>query len=269
VTIKSTDNLHFIKWPATHVLAFNTTRLPSSNYLSTKSSANLLSNAANTEQLQSAFDYFNLGSHVGDCPDSVARNRQSLLQYLPNKIKIQWLEQVHGSNVVDVIKHNTTPMVADAAITRCQNIALAVMTADCLPILLSNREGSEIAAIHAGWRPLAASIISSTLTKMKSENKDIHAWLGPCIGVEHFEVGAEVKQAFSDISPILSGFFINSSFDKFQADLVGLATYLLEQAGVVSITHQQACTFTESNKYYSYRRENKTGRMASIICFNR
>ena len=266
VTTKSPDNLHFIQWPTNNVLAFTTTRLPIS--LSRKKLANPLSDAVMPQNLQSAFDAFNLGEHVGDCPNVVARNRKSLHAYLPKKTKIQWLEQVHGNSVVDVIKHQAKPIVADAAITRCRHIALAIMTADCLPILLANKDGSEIAAIHAGWRPLAGNIISSTLANMCSENKDIHAWLGPCISTTHFEVGVEVKQAFSDISSTLSRFFITSGNDKFHADLVGLAIHLLEKAGVTSITHHQACTFTEHNKYYSFRRENKTGRMASIICFN-
>lgn len=268
VTTKSSNNLHFIKWPSLNVLAFTTTRLPASHSQAISRSSNLSLDTATSQSSHSEYDYFNLGQHVGDCPHVVAENRKSLLSYLPQNTKIQWLEQVHGSNVVDVIKHDSKPVVADAAITRCRHIALAVMTADCLPILLSNKEGSEIAAIHAGWKPLSAGVISNTLSNMCSNNKDIYAWLGPCIGPENFEVGAEVKHAFSNISPKLSRFFIASANEKFQANLVGLASFLLKESGVVSITHHPACTFREKKLYYSYRREKKTGRMASIICIN-
>jgi len=267
--ITNKKNIIYIDWPIPKVLAFSTTRLPLSNQATSKSPLHIRPNITNTVNTQSEFDYFNLGNHVGDCPKTVLRNRTSLLNYLPVNAKVQWLEQVHGSHVAEVIKHDKSPIVADAVITRSRNVALAIMTADCLPILLSNSEGSEIAAIHAGWRPLAANIILNTLSKMTAENKDIHAWLGPCIGRSNFEVGAEVRQVFCALSQKLSRFFITSTGDKYHADLSGLARHLLEMAGVVSITHHQECTFADKDKFYSYRREYKTGRMASIICLEK
>ncbi|MGB1261540.1 MAG: peptidoglycan editing factor PgeF [Cognaticolwellia sp.] len=222
--------------------------------------------------MPSAFDYFNLGDHVGDCSKSVAANRQHLLEYLPKTTNIQWLEQVHGNNVVIVTDHNDKPIIADAAITRSRDIALAVMTADCLPILLSNQDGSEIAAIHGGWRPLAADIIANTITKMHSKPSDIVAWLGPCIGVAVFEVGLEVKLAFCEISPQFQQAFTavmpesecNES-GKFFADLPLIAKLQLNAAGVTEIANIDECTYANTQKYYSYRRDGKTGRMASII----
>ncbi len=267
--ITNTKNIIHINWPILKVLAFSTTRLPPRNQAAAKSSLHIPPRVINSASSESEFDYFNLGTHVGDCPNTVHRNRKLLLDYLPKNTKIQWLEQVHGSRVAEVVKHDNIAIVADAAITRSQDIALAIMTADCLPILLSNSEGSEIAAIHAGWRPLAANIVASTLLKMRAENKDIHAWLGPCIGAENFEVGAEVRQAFCAISPKLARFFIISTGDKYLADLLGLARHLLAMAGVRSITCYQACTFADEDKFYSYRRDYKTGRMASIICLNK
>ena len=239
--ITNTNNIIHIDWPIPKVLAFSTTRLPPSNQVTSKPPLHIRSSVTNTVSSQSEFDYFNLATHVGDCPETVLRNRASLLNYLPVNAKLQWLEQVHGSHVAEVIKHDRSPIVADAVITRSRNIALAIMTADCLPVLLSNSE----------------------------ENKDIHAWLGPCIGRSNFEVGAEVRQVFCALSQKLSRFFITSTGEKYHADLSGLATHLLEMAGVASIKRHQECTFADEDKFYSYRRGYKTGRMASIICLKK
>jgi len=275
VTTNSPNNLQCIKWPTERVLAFATTRLiPSKDQLS-KHSAHLLSNITNTEKFQAEFDAFNLGDHVGDCPNTVARNRSLLLDYLPATTKIQWLEQVHGNNVVVVEKHQDTPIVADAAITHSRYIALAIMTADCLPILLSNKDGSEIAAIHAGWRPLAANIIERTIRKMHSAGDEIFAWMGPCISPQAFEVGQEVKQAFCQMSEKFESAFepvalLNDARTevKFLANLQLIAELQLLALGVANITKVADCTYKHSGQYYSYRRDGKTGRMASVICIH-
>jgi YfiH family protein len=272
VTTNSSNNLQCIKWPTERVLAFATTRLIPSKDQLFKNSAHLLSNSTNTEKFQAEFDAFNLGDHVGDCPRIVARNRSLLLDYLPAMTKIQWLEQVHGNNVVVVEKHQNTPIVADAAITHSQHIALAIMTADCLPILLSNKDGSEIAAIHAGWRPLAANIIERTIRKMHSMADEIFVWMGPCIGPQAFEVGQEVKQAFCQMSVKFESAFEPVAFlnngraeVKFLANLQLIAELQLLALGVVNITKIADCTYKHNSKYYSYRRDGKTGRMASVI----
>ncbi|WP_310650152.1 MULTISPECIES: peptidoglycan editing factor PgeF [unclassified Colwellia] len=275
MTTNSPNNLQCIKWPTERVLAFATTRLiPSKDQLS-KHSAHLLSNITNTEKFQAEFDAFNLGDHVGDCPNTVARNRSLLLDYLPATTKIQWLEQVHGNNVVVVEKHQDTPIVADAAITHSRYIALAIMTADCLPILLSNKDGSEIAAIHAGWRPLAANIIERTIRKMHSAGDEIFAWMGPCISPQAFEVGQEVKQAFCQMSEKFESAFepvalLNDARTevKFLANLQLIAELQLLALGVANITKVADCTYKHSGQYYSYRRDGKTGRMASVICIH-
>lgn len=271
----SSNNLQCIKWPTDRVLAFATTRLIPSKQQLPKHSAHSLSNSNNTEKFQAEFDAFNLGDHVGDCPNTVAHNRSLLLDYLPAMTKIQWLEQVHGNNVVVVEKHQNTPIIADAAITHSQHIALAIMTADCLPILLSNKDGSEIAAIHAGWRPLAANIIEQTIIKMHSAANEIIVWMGPCIGPQAFEVGQEVKQVFCQMSVKFESAFkpvtlLNNGRTeaKFLANLQLIAEIQLLALGVANITKIVDCTYKHSRKYYSYRRDVKTGRMASVICID-
>jgi len=257
-----------------HVLALQTTRKAPSHIASISEH--------NTDE--SPYQGFNLGLHVGDNAEQVQRNRQQLLQLLPENTQIQWLEQVHGTRVAQVSTISSRPLVADAAITQEKNICLAVMTADCLPILLTNKYGREVAAIHGGWRPLAANIISNTLSQMQSSKEDIFAWLGPCIGNSAFEVGAEVRaqfvsqhslfeQAFTPAKPIkdLSSKYENSKHlgnkdTKYLADLHVIATIQLQLLGVQNITSLAECTFTQVDKYYSYRKHTVTGRMASLIC---
>jgi YfiH family protein len=272
VITNSHENLHLVNWPTPKVLAFSTTRfLPKDK--NSKNHFNLINKSATySGEHPSEFDYFNLATHVGDCAISVEHNRSVLLNHLPNGCKIQWLEQVHGNHVVYVGEHNIKPMVADAAITREKKVALAIMTADCLPILLADKNGNEIAAIHAGWRPLAAGIIKATLRKMKTPSRDVVAWFGPCIGKEAFEVGKEVKEQFIDSSREFLAAFTTLPSDnraecsiKFLADLTMIARLQLAELGVEKILTANACTFTQSKQYYSYRREGKTGRMASII----
>jgi len=213
---------------------------------------------------------FNLGFHVNDNALSVTKNRQYLQNYiqdkLTGKVDIQWLEQVHGNKVVEITRHSKQAMIADASITREKNIALAIMTADCLPILLCDTHGTEIAAIHGGWRPLADNIIKNTLAKMQSNIGELHAWLGPCIGENAFEVGEEVKLAFTKQNVHFAKAFVQQVNGKYLADLSLIAKQQLANEGITKITNLAECTYHSSDKYYSYRRESITGRMASIIC---
>lgn len=212
------------------------------------------------------FGGFNLGLHVGDDEQVVMANRHYLQHYISTNCQIQWLEQVHSNEVI-VAEHVITPYpCADAIITRTPNLALAIMTADCLPILLTSKSGDEIAALHCGWRSTVNHIISHTLNKMDNEPKDIIAWLGPRISQEFFEVGDEVKTAFIELDPQLAKFFIINNSSKYQADLSGIAKYLLQISGVTVILDDEQCTYANKEKYYSYRRNNITGRTASIIC---
>lgn len=220
----------------------------------------------------SAFGGFNLGLHVGDNAVDVNHNRDVLNNIINNAsnnsgtVNIQWLEQVHGNNVVEINSVTNEPLIADASITRQKNIALAIMTADCLPILLCNDEGNEIAAIHGGWRSLAANIINKTLARMSSKPNNILAWLGPCIGSRMFEVGEEVKAAFVSQSTCFNDAFEKQSNGKYLANLHKIAKIQLKAAGINTIESREECTYSNTDKYYSYRKNAKTGRMATVIC---
>jgi purine-nucleoside/S-methyl-5'-thioadenosine phosphorylase / adenosine deaminase len=258
-TIKlKTDTIMPVNWPVENVQAFTTTRHhPFSQDRPQKN--------------RSSFSAFNLGDHVGDDLTAVEQNRQALLKLLPKGTKIQWLKQVHGNNTDVLTQHSPEAIEADAIITSSQHIALTIMTADCLPILLADMQGNEIAAIHGGWRPLVQDIIANTIEKMITPASNICAWLGPCIGNEVFEVGDEVKQAFVKKSAIFASTFkpiikADNKKDKFLADLHAIAKIQLQQLGVRDISTLSHCTYSLVKNYYSYRRENITGRMASVIC---
>lgn len=247
------------QWPVKNVQAISTSRLNPMN--GNSNDASLFENAS--------YELFNIGLHVGDNKNRVNENRRLLASLFQETTKIQWLEQVHGADVTTITEVSKEPIIADAVITRNENIALAIMTADCLPILLSNKSGTEIAAIHAGWKPLAKSIIANTLSKMETSANEIYAWLGPCISNRAFEVGKEVKDIFISIDDNLKQCFsIKPSIDnstKYLADLPAIARYLLKNQGVKHIYQLDHCTYSLSTRYYSYRRENITGRMATII----
>jgi len=211
------------------------------------------------------YENFNLGLHVGDCADKVNHNRQCLQKLLPSKTRIQWLEQVHGNTVAEISKVTKETIIADAMITREKNIALAIMTADCLPILLMSKKGDEIAAIHCGWRPLAAKIIANTIKKMHTDADNIYAWLGPCIGKKVFEVGREVEKVFVEQDNAFSQAFTKQKNGKYLASLHKIATLQLNDLGIKHISTLSECTYSESNKYYSYRKNAITGRMAAVI----
>jgi YfiH family protein len=214
----------------------------------------------------SPYQGFNLGLHVGDLFQQVDNNRQLLQKLLPKNTKIQWLEQVHGNTVAEVTNVSSQPLVADASFTKEKDICLAIMTADCLPILLASKAGDEIAGIHGGWRPLANNIITHTINKMSTQADQICAWLGPCIGKEAFEVGQEVFDTFVSKNKSFSQAFVKRTSGKYLADLQRIAYIQLSELGVEHIDTLPECTFSNTDKYYSYRKETKTGRMASLIC---
>lgn len=208
------------------------------------------------------WDSLNLGMHVGDSAPDVAQNRQRLVDaHLP--AMPQWLEQVHGQDVVRLPAAATQPR-ADAVITRESGVVCAVMTADCLPVLFCSKDGSEVAAAHAGWRGLCHGVLEQTLSQFHCPAGDIHAWLGPAIGPQAFEVGAEVRAAFMAHDPLADKAF-RPAGDKFFADIWLLARQRLTAAGVRSISGSQRCTFTESADFFSFRRDGVTGRMATLI----
>jgi len=245
-----------VKWPVQNVQAFTTTRKTPLSL----SSANLI-------QSSSCFAEFNLGTHVGDAFENIHHNRNLLTNLLPEHTNIQWLEQVHGNQVHYATEYSSSPIEADAIITQSKNIALSIMTADCLPILIAAADGSEIAAIHGGWKPLANNIINKTLTKMNTPAEQLCAWLGPCISEKVFEVGGEVKRAFVEQnSDLETAFMPTQQTDKYLANLHFIAKSQLKNFDVPCINELQHCTYSMAEQYYSYRREQKTGRMATIIC---
>jgi len=172
---------------------------------------------------------------------------------------------VHGTAIVDidVPRDSTTPQ-ADASLSRKPNNICAVMTADCLPILLCKKDGSVVAAIHAGWRGLLAGIVEKTVTRL-AEPQNILAWLGPAIGPGNFEVGGEVKTAFAEKNPIMQQAFQQVDEAHFHADLYALARITLLQSGVKRMYGGEHCTYNQPDQFYSYRRDGVTGRMASLI----
>ena len=207
------------------------------------------------------YNSLNLGSHVGDNPMHVAQNRQLLSQHLPSEPV--WLNQVHGINVVDAAQTDCVPD-ADASFTTRKNVVCVTMTADCLPILVCDTAGTTIASIHAGWRSLCDGVIEATIAKMQINSSDLLAWLGPAIGPNAFEVGAEVREQFiaKDAKAELA---FKKHGDKYLADIYQIATQRLNNLGVKQIYGGGECTFTDKDQFFSFRRDGVTGRMATLI----
>ena len=205
---------------------------------------------------------FNLGDHVGDDPLHVAANRDALTACLPSAPC--WLQQVHGTLAVNA-ENTPKPAVADAAFTRQAGRVCAVMTADCLPVLFCDRAGSVVAAAHAGWRGLLGGVLESTLSVMAVAPDHVLAWLGPAIGPSAFEVGDEVRTAFVTDLPTAGEAFAPCGQGKWLADLYALARLRLARAGVTAVYGGNACTYSDPARYFSYRRDGVTGRMATLI----
>lgn len=205
---------------------------------------------------------FNLGDHVGDDSGDVVRNRELLREAANLPASPQWLEQVHGCQV---LSEDAAACRADARFTSRRNQVCAVLTADCLPLLLCDHQGSAVAAVHAGWRGLAAGVIENTLDCFATPRSDIMAWLGPAIGPAAFEVGEEVKQAFVSCQAEAEQAFLAAGGGKWLADIYLLARLRLNAAGVTSIHGGGFCTWSEPERFFSYRRDGQTGRMASLI----
>jgi YfiH family protein len=204
----------------------------------------------------------NLGDHVGDQMTDLTKNRALLRAQLPNDPV--WIRQVHGTRVVDAGETHGLAE-ADASVTRQTHRVCAILTADCLPVLLCAQDGSVIGAAHAGWRGLAAGILEQTISAMAHPAGQIMAWLGPAIGPESFEVGDEVQLAFVKDLPESICAFRSLGQGKWLADLYQLARLRLQRAGVTQIFGGGLNTYCDSNRFYSYRRDGVTGRMASLI----
>lgn len=216
---------------------------------------------------QAPWDSLNLGSHVGDTPDSVAANRARLRQWLSLPTEPAWLEQVHGVAVCDLDSSQDwshTP-AADAAVASKAARVCVIMVADCLPVLFASRDGQRIAAAHAGWRGLAAGVLERTVAAMGVAGKELTAWLGPSISAPHFEVGDDVRTAFVAQDSGAAALFTANARGRWQADLPGLARRRLGAVGVTAVTGGQWCTFADRERFFSHRRDGRGGRMAALI----
>jgi YfiH family protein len=218
------------------------------------------------------FDSLNLAQHVEDDADQVAINRSRLAEAAAMPDHPQWLQQVHGTKLVEA-DNDGVVRTADACWSDQPGVACTVMTADCLPLLVCDREGTRVAAIHAGWRGLAAGIVRDSLEQLQIAPQDTLVYLGPAISQKHFEVGIDVLEAFFDSAIDENhGAAVSAAFRpslqkpmKYQADLCALARAELAALGVTEVYGGDYCTFEGSDRFYSYRRDGRTGRMASII----
>lgn len=212
------------------------------------------------------YDQLNLGLHVGDQPLHVVANRQQLGRFVPTEPI--WLSQVHGVEVVDATLASCQPQ-ADAAYARVANAVCTVMTADCLPVLLCNNSGSVVAAAHAGWRGLLAGVLEATIASMRVAPASLLAWLGPAIGPRAFLVGTEVRDAFVAHDRDAAIAFTAQPDAKWLADIYLLAKQRLRKFGVEAVYGGGLCTFSSAERFFSYRRDGATGRMASMIWLDR
>lgn len=208
----------------------------------------------------------NLGAHVNDKPENVTQNRALLRRHLPQEPK--WLSQVHGTLPVQIEHAAAEIPEADAAFSRRQQTVCAVMVADCLPVLLCDQAGTGVGIAHAGWRGLAGGVIENTVEAMQMDPCRLMAWLGPAIGPGHFEVGAEVYEAFVQHDDRAQQAFQpkhSNGQAKWLADIFLLARQRLSNCGVTKIYGGGVCTYSDPARFYSYRRDGETGRMAALI----
>lgn len=216
------------------------------------------------------YDALNLATHVGDDEAAVLENRRLLKRALNLPAEPLWLTQVHGTEVAMPGDAGNPACEADACLSRESGQVCVVMTADCLPLLLCDRDGTVVAAVHAGWRGLLEGVIEATLHKMQRPADDILVWLGPAIGPEAFEVGEEVRAAFTAREAGASTAFKSTGRPgKWLADLYRLARQRLARCGVGQVYGGGLCTYTDAGRFYSYRRDGACGRMASLIWFDK
>jgi YfiH family protein len=212
----------------------------------------------------SPWSSFNLGGHVGDQPVQVDGNRRMLANCAGIPVSsFSFMDQVHGTFIAELPQESSVE--ADGCVTSQPRTPCLVMAADCLPVLFCNRAGTRVAAAHAGWRGLCRGVLEQAVARF-DDPAEVMAWLGPAIGPKHFEVGPEVRDAFIEQAPEAQKAFTPSSKSgHFMADLYLLARQRLASAGVPDTYGGHWCTFSESDRFFSYRRDGKTGRMASLI----
>lgn len=223
---------------------------------------------------QAPFDSFNLGAACGDAAEAVAANRAQLRTIAALPSAPRWLKQVHGINVLrfdgaEGTREPDAPLVpvgeADAAVTQTPGVVLAILTADCLPVLFAARDGREVAAAHAGWRGLAGGVLEATVAAMHTPASDVIAWLGPAAGPGAYEVGAEVRDAFVAVDREAERHFASTRAGHWLADLFGLARDRLAGVGVTQVCGGEACSIADRARFFSHRRDGRSGRMASLV----
>ena len=211
---------------------------------------------------QGPWSSLNLGVNCGDKPVHVQKNRTALLALLPGEPR--WLNQVHGTTVVNWNDSHDEQTAADAVTSDQAGQVCAVMTADCLPVLFCNKKGTKVTAAHAGWRGLAAGILEASVAAMDCDPSELMAWMGPAIGPRSFEVGEDVYAEFVQQEVDNKAAF-KPHKDRWLADLYGLARLALARVGLGQVSGGRYCTYSESDNFFSYRRDKETGRMASMI----
>lgn len=208
------------------------------------------------------FASLNSAGHVGDDPLHVRENRRRIVEMLLLPSEPVWLEQVHGVRAVQADAVQGLER-ADASFTTVRGVVCAVLTADCLPVLLCTQSGTAVAASHAGWRGLLDGVVEATVAALP--NEPLYAWLGPAIGPKCFEVGDEVRAAFMNKASVFADAFESIGNGKWLADIYRLGRLTLEMCGVQSVYGGEFCTMSDSERFFSYRRDGQTGRMASLI----
>jgi polyphenol oxidase len=211
------------------------------------------------------FASLNVGLHVGDAPEAVAENRRRVRVQLDLPQEPAWVEQVHGIDVYDADRGAPSAPQADAAIARRTGCICAVQVADCLPVLLAASDGAVVAAVHAGWRGLAAGVLEASVRRLCLDPERLLAWLGPAIGPAHFEVGEEVRAAFMAKDREAARAFTANPRGRWQCDLAALARQRLRRLGISAVFGGEWCTFADPQRFFSHRRDAACGRMAALI----
>lgn len=216
---------------------------------------------------QAPFDAFNLGARCGDEAAAVAANREGLIDEFSLPAAPHWLHQVHGTYVVRATRRDpgTEEPEADAAVASDAGIVLAVLTADCLPVVFAAEDGTEIAAAHAGWRGLAAGVLENTVAALQAPPGRILAWLGPAAGPQAYEIGEEVFDAFVSRDARAESAFAATRAGHWRVDLYALARQRLRDAGVDRVYGGGLCTISDPQRFFSHRRDRRTGRMATLV----
>lgn len=210
------------------------------------------------------YNSFNLGDHVGDDSAAVIQNRQLLTNHLSLPSQPSWLQQVHGTEVINLVKplDHGHVVEADGVFTSKPDVVCGILTADCLPIFIANQQGTKVALLHAGWRGLANGIIEKGIASFKQSGTELIAYAGPCISKAAFEIGAEVKEQLGGDDAC---YHQSTRAGHFYADLVELSRLRCEAVGLTQFTASQYCTYNDAEMLYSYRRDGETGRMASLL----